>query len=82
MIDIDMSGSGSALSGINLVNDSSIAAMTRHSESSSVQSARAPFMITYEKRGSPALTGGSTRLLAVVKDARAQGLCTFAACIP
>ena len=79
-MDIDVGGC--ALEGSILVNDSSIAAIARHSESSSVQSACAPFMITYEKRGSPALTGGSTRLLVVVKDARAQGLCTSAACIP
>ena len=48
-IDVSGSGSGSALSGSSLVNNSSTAAMARHSESSSVQSARTLFTITYER---------------------------------
>ena len=46
-MDIDVGGC--ALSGSILVNDSSTAAMAHQSESSFVQSARAPFMITYER---------------------------------
>ena len=48
-MDIDVSGC--SLSGSSLVNDPSIAAMARHSESSSVQSARVPFAITNEREG-------------------------------
>ena len=47
--DCALSGGGCALPEISLLNNSSTAAMARHSESSSVQSARAPFTINYER---------------------------------
>ena len=77
-MDIDVSGC--ALSGISLVNNSSTAAMADHSESSSVQSARAPFTINYERESLVSTHRWIYKFLGCCQGCEGTRLCIFAAC--